>query len=103
MKASTMLLCKILNRSAVWRDAMQWRAHREVISVLTRPLLALELAPHTAEECLLAVNRRIPPASIGEVAATLHARCGRGSDTLENALALMRNAMVQYVESNPQR
>ena len=103
MKASTMLLCKILNRSAIWRDAMQWRAHREVISLLTRPLLALELAPHSAEECLLAVNGRVPPASIGEVAATLHARCGRGKTTLEEAITLMRQTMERHVNSTPQR
>ena len=90
------LLRRLLSNSALWRDAMQWRVHRQVVATVIRPALALELATYTKAQCLLAVdNMKLPPTAMGEVAAILHARCGRGNTTLEDAVQVMAHAIMR--------
>ena len=91
------LLLKVLNKSSIWRDIVRYRAYRRVTELLVRPVLSLELAAYTKGQCLLAADSmNLPPAVVGEVAAILHTRCGRGNSTLQDAVNLMVQAVEEY-------
>ena len=81
---------------------MQWRAHKLVLDVVTRPLLALDLADYTKEQCLVAADTLHLPDHTGRIAAILYARCGRGAATLEDARVLALQAMNGYMRGNAQ-
>lgn len=92
------VLYKLLRRSSIWRDAMSWRAHSALTAAAVRPLLSLELAAYTKEQCLVAADDMpLPHTSVGEVAAILHARSGRGSDTLDAAVKIMRQSVANFI------
>jgi len=68
--------------SALWKREERWRRQRV-------PLMTLELAEYTRDECLLAAAHceHIEPEQVGVVGLLLWHRAARGKVTLEQALS----------------